>query len=962
MKAWKFILFIMMILMMSLSLHTVAQSPADISIQCTNFKSQQNTDVYPGSTNAVLRIDVRFNVNAINPTGSLLGLPNGFTPSSGYSTISGARDLYGDSAKNVTNGETVYFIFYLNVDKSVLPGTYYANFSVNYYSIDGVYVSDYFIVPLQVSSYPAPQISVSSVSWSPAGYPNTFGTSLQITLENDGESSITSANVNISLPDGFFISNPQTQLGSLASGNRITLSFGPIDISEYLKPGNYTAFLTFNALMTTKDGVPYNATFLVNFTFQVDAVPSKYRELSILSAYWGDVRPQPVYNNSLYAQLNVIYINKGENTITSIETEIFSPYITPVLSSSAYFGSLQGGSSITLSYYVSINSLSLLKNEIDFNTNVSYRIDLGGGSYLIIKDNLSFSISIESYPASSYGAALGLVSWGWYNGYSVFPNTNNAILTITVANKLPFSISGANFSLILPQGFSLDSSTKEVYAGTTIPAYGTFSMQFKVNVGNVQPGNYSALLIADMVINSGGPGFYKVEFLPLYFNIENISDSIKLLEWGWKEGSADIFSYGDNYYILLRNEKIDVLTNPVLYISLPNGIYFSATNASSGGVIPSSQGASPQTIPVQNIQQYIQQVSQSSSSTVSGGVASSYSKGSSIYFTFPLNIMVNATGCYYANATISFLDAWGTIRTLNFTLPIPVYGAVNYIDVKILGKLDIRSRYTNLTVEVTNNGTSPAYNVYLTLSPPSSLLSPQVSSSILLASPSTLYLQVLDAGKTVYIPVTFVYNPFGSQSISGGTALINYGVVPIQVSVQYKDAGGQQHTFNNQIALAVEPFIELSVTDVTTSLSNGTLKISGTLINYGSQTAYRVNLVAYTSNTSTPYFIGDMDPASQSAFRFEIPVPEYINKENVTLVITYYNTYNELYKREISFQVASQATGTSTQTSQPQTSLLNISEVRVAVIMVGAFLLFAAILIYKMYSSHAKRLKEMKEE
>jgi hypothetical protein len=962
MKIWRIFVVIMLLIIFSYFAKVSAQSPADVSIQSINFKSQQNTDVYPGSSNAVLRIDTRFNVNATNPTGNLLDLPAGFSPSSGYSTVSGARDLYGNSARNVTSGETVYFLFYLNVDKSTPPGTYYANFSVSYFSDSGVMVSDYFTIPLTVAPYPAPQISVSSSSWNPGGYPGTYGTSLQVTLENDGESNINSANVNLTLPSGFFIDNPQAQLSALNSGSRASITFSPIDISENVEPGSYTASLTVNAIMTTKDGVSYNSTFKVYFTVNVDPIPSKYKELGIFSAYWGDVRPQPVYSDSLYAQLNIVYINNGDNAINSIQTTISSPSITPILTSSVYYGSLQGGGSTTLNYYVSINSSSIMENILSFMANVSYRVDLGGGSYLVIRDNLPFNISIEKYPISSEGNAIGIVSWGWYNGYSVFPNTNGAILTVTIANKLPFSLSGANFTLLLPENFSVDPSTKEVNAGTAIQAYGTFSMQFKLNIGNVQPGNYTALLLAQFVINSGGPGISRIEVLSLNLKINDISESIKPIEWGWKEGSVDIVSFGANYYIILRNEKIDALTNPVLYIYLPQGIRFSQTNMSTGGVIPSSQGASSQVIPLQNIQQYLQQIAQSTSPGVSGTAPSSYSKGESIYFTFPLNIMVNVTGNYYAEASLSFIDVWGTLRSLNLTIPIPVYGAVNYIDVKIVGKLDIRSRYTNLTIEITNNGTSPAYNVYLTLSPPSSLLSSQATTSILLANPSTIYIPILEQRKTVSIPVTFVYNPFGSQSIVGTTAVINYGVVPLQISIQYRDAGGQQHTFNNQIALAVEPFIELSLTQVTTSLSNGTLKIGGTLINYGSQTAYRVNIIAYTSNLSSSYFIGDMDPASQSAFRIEVPVPSYVNKENVTLIITYYNTYNELYRREINFQVSAQPTETHTQITQTTGNILNNVEIRAAIVMIGAFLLFTAIIIYRMYSSHAKRMKGMKEE
>ncbi|MEM0060772.1 MAG: hypothetical protein QW726_02430 [Fervidicoccaceae archaeon] len=387
-------------------------------------------------------------------------------------------------------------------------------------------------------------------------------------------------------------------------------------------------------------------------------------------------------------------------------------------------------------------------------------------------------------------------------------------------------------------------------------------------------------------------------------------------------------------------------------------LFFSSTNTSMGGVLPASSQSVSQVIPLQNIQEYIQQ--SVSSNIMSSSAPSSYQKGSSLYFTFPLNINLNSTGTYYANASLSFVDVWGNMREIQLKLPLTVYGSVNYIDVRISGMLDIRNKYTNLTVLVKNEGSSPAYNVYLTLSPPSSILTPQSSSSILIASPSTIYIKKIDAGQTISIPVTFVYNPFSSQSIMGSTSIVNYGVVPLQISVQYRDAGGQQHSFNNQIAIAVEPFIDLSLSGVSTFLSNGTLRVSGMLINYGSQTAYRISIDLFASNSSASTFIGDLDAGSQTAFRLDLQVPPSINKENVTMVISYYNGYNELTRKVVEFSVTAQPPEAPVQTTQ-QPSLLSVTEIRIAVVMVGIFLLLSGMLIFRMYRAHSKKIREMEE-
>lgn len=239
--------------------------------------------------------------------------------------------------------------------------------------------------------------------------------------------------------------------------------------------------------------------------------------------------------------------------------------------------------------------------------------------------------------------------------------------------------------------------------------------------------------------------------------------------------------------------------------------------------------------------------------------------------------------------------------------------------------------------------------------PPNTLLSGQ-QSTVLLVSPSTYYIDDISPNSEKRIPITFVFNPLSLQSAYGLTTIMNYGVVPLEVTLVYKDPTGSQKTFKNYIAIAIEPFIEIVLSDIKAQLLNNTLKISGTIINYGSATAYRLSIKAVVGDYESTFFVGDLDAGSSNAFRIDKELPPGYKPNIAYLHITYYNAFNEQLIREIPVSIMEYVYPTQTTIQREQTLVSRIS-IYGLLAMVALFVLISGILIFRLYRSHMKKLE-----
>jgi len=949
------------LLLIALALMPVAargQAAWGVLIESVSFVSSANTPVYPGSAYAELSVEGKLFENATRPVATIYP-PRGITPSYGYGLSAGARDAYDSDVLKVREGETAHFVYRLNVDRSVEPGTYLVNMQL-YYTDDRGQPKSYSLwFEVTVSPYPEASLKVVEARWSPAGYVSTYGATLLVTVENGGDSAVYYATVELSCPEGLVCRGRTATLTSLSPGQRATLSFGPIDIPEGARAGDYAFLLRVDASMLTKDGVPYSSGTNVSFTARVEPHPSWARQLRVLQAAWGQVAPQPVYPDSLYAQLTVSLVNEGPYPVTSIEASIEPVGAETVVGSSSSATPLDVGGTATLDFYLSVRRGGLLEGRLEATLAIKYVLDLGGGAYLVVRDTAPLSVGLESYPKGS-APGVGVALCEWQNNYPVYPNTSKAVLVVQLSNNLPYSLSGLNATIILPEGFSSGGrGTRTFYYGSPVQPYGSVQLSYPIDVGDVEPGEHKALLVVEYVAQSGGPGKKIVDVHALNLTVSPLGSPVSVVATQWWGGSPDVQKYGATLLVYVRNTGVESLSNPVLFLELPEGVTLATTNESRGAVLPG--GPQPYQLPAQPAS--LEELLRYLASAQAGGQTQpgrAYAKGETVLFAVPLNLMLNSTGTLWAEGRLSFVDQWGTLREAAVEIPIPVLGSSRYVEVRVEGSLDLRSRYSNATLVLRNVGSAEVRNVYVTVAPPSSPVSGGPS-SLLLPTPSTHYVEGIPPGGEARLPLTLVFNPLYAQAGYGALpTLLSYGAVPLEVTVSYEDPSGAQRTFKNQIALAVEPFIDVVLTDLKAQLSNGTLKVSGTVVNYGSTTAYRLSITSQVAGQTSVFYVGDVDAGSTNAFRIDHRLPSGERPDAVRLVVSYYNAYNELQQREVLVSVVEAPQPPPAQPSQ-QGALVSGAGLYALVALVVAFTALAGLLIYRMYRSHMRKLEAARE-
>lgn len=927
------------ILIISIQSPSTAQT---INFQILNiiWRTTANTPVYPGSMNTQLRIEAKYNgsINIQACNGRLEELPKEITPSTGQGYISPARNPNGTVATNILPGDIIYFTYQLDVNKTITPGKYKAKLIISYRAAGNI-IEENHEITLTINPYPPIKISIIDAYLTPSSYPNTINTNLRITLMNKGESRITGGTIKLNLPSNFNPTEIKIQAPVIEINEQTTINFNDIDITENTQPGLYTATIQLNATLQTRDGVTYNQTTIENLQIKVESTPINLRILSPVAIQWGETRPTPTYQNTRYTALTITIMNNGGYDAQGITATVESQYLKPVKPVDTYQGRLTTGGTCTITLYYDINPYA--PSQFNIQITLSYWVDLGGGTMTKITSTHTKTINIEEMPR---GGGTEIISTTWQNNINVYPNTENATLQITIANKQPYTIRGLKATLKLPKGMSGNNGEySTTYINGPIQSYATTTIPIQISIGETPPGKYKAKLTLEYIAETGGPGTKFIDQHEITINVISDIEAIEVINVYWMQSTVEPGTYGAMLRIDVRNNYIDSMNGPIMEIKLPKGFINAFNNKSNTiKITPVTQQAIQQLIQAPTNLQAILTLMQTSTQQ-----KQQYTRGETLTFIAPINIQVNKTGIYHANITLSYIDGWGCKRSVEAEIEIPVLGATKYINAEISGRINIKSRYTTLNLTLNCIGSSPAYNVYITLR---SLQ----TNPILIATPSTIYLEKLYG--EINIPINFAYNPTASQTALGATTIINYGVIPISIQIQYRDASGNQHTYETTIAVAIEPYIDLIIKDLKAELSSGNLKISGTIINYGSATAYRVKIQTKTLNTKTTSetYIGDIEAGGQIAFRIDLKgVME--TEEKAEIMVIYQNIFNEQYTRSLETGITKIEIITPPKT-QEEIPLTNWHTVTIAVII---FLVIIGALSYKTYRNYMKKLKSI---
>lgn len=1015
--------------------------------------------IYPGSRRVNLRIEAMYiaNKTAFSVVGHL-NTTEGIEFSFGSGPSAPAKSLEGSVLASVEEGDHVLFEYYLDISKTLSPGTYPLQLNITYL-LEGSskVLSELHSIAIEVSHYPEVQLRFIEAYLSPTSYPGSVNTNLYVVLENSGESNIASATFKINLPYGFVINNPRANVGAVNVGERFTLRFTGISVPQNTAVGVYSAVINADLSMRTEDNVYYNSTESITIRFSVTGVPREdpiivssvsilYQgspapllpsakdvtiritlinrlpeavggmviildsldginvrslsgtyvngmppggscfiditvdvddgvkpgkidiplkvsfvrivsdssfigrqdlsvnvivesphgylpELSLVSAYWGYPNPSPVYARSRYVPLTLRLINNGRYSIVGAVIEASSNYLKPIKNSETLAARLAPGSYSEVTLYFDVGADA---GEIPINVRVNYVFSEFGAHIEVTREFTAYLL-VEEYPAAA--SYLEIISYGWQNNYNVFPRTDNATFQVTIANRAPFPISGIILCLNLPENMSSRGErTASTYVDGPVRSLSTFTASFLITVGGVKPGKYVAELTVDFILQSGGPGERCSESFSLNISVNDDSNAVEFVSASWYEGSVGPYTYGARLLISMRNNLVDNMRGAVLEIRLPEGFVNAVDNSSLVRAPPSVISPLP-TLPQLPPQ-------------VSGAILEEYlrayqtpqaqvsSRGDILTFIVPLHILDVNLGLHNLVGNLSYIDQWGTRRTIGLIISVAVLGRTGYVDVRMSGSINVRSRFTNTSLTIENRGTSPLHDVYL-------IVSPHQGMPLLIASPAVTYVERIDAGKRVDIPLTLVYNPIGFITQVGGTTVVTYGPVPLITSIIYRDASGAIKRLNNTVTVVIEPFIDLLIRDINAVGKRSSSMVSGVIANLGSATAYRVRVVLKTGGASSWTLVGDIAPADEMAFRIE--VPEY--SETGSLIIEYYDAFNQLLSKEITVKIEPQPEAPAI---QPQEGALGVE----AWIVVGAVIVFLAIALALIY--RALRARSMK--
>ena len=753
--------------------------------------------------------------------------------------------------------------------------------------------------------------------------PSARGIVLRVYLINRLPEAINAMNVSVALPGEVTLRAVSgTYINGMALGGTCFIDL-TVDVdpkTDWGKQYNGMLKITYFKIISGAS-FPMNQT--ISFPINVESHHSYVSELMLMEAYWGYPDPTPVYSTSRYVPLTLRFTNMGRYPVWGVVVNASSAELKPIKDVEACATTVASGGSCTAVLYFDINAIAAT---VPVNVHANY-LFTEFGAHIEVSREFTATLPIESYPASE--SIVSLVSAGWQNNWNVFPNTSNATYQVTLANRAPHSLAGISLKLKLPNGMtSKGRSEATAYVEGPVRSLATFTASFTISVDNMPPGGYYANLMVDCILLSGGPGVRRVEELPLQISVNDESSAIETVEARWYEGTVGPYTYGAHLIIIVRNVYVDGLRGAVLELELPEGFRNALDNSTSVKTPPLSVQ-----LPQQLQAVSLAEVLNAFLSAQYASPAQVYGRGDILTFMASLNIFDVEIGEHTFHGRLSYIDAWGGNRRIAITVPVAVLGKAGYVEVALNPSLGVKSRYVNTTLTLVNHGSTPMHDVYI-------VVSPYETNPILIASPAVNYVQKVNPGGRCELLLTLAYNPLGFYAQMGPASYMTYGPVPLMVSVFYRDASGSYRTFNNSVTVVVDPFIELVIRGLKASGTNASSTVSGTLVNYGSSTAYRVEVEVKIGDTVASETIGDVGPGEEVAFRVDI------NKYNATALLTvrYYNIFNEIELKETCITI------TRREEAAPQTAKTQELPIEKWVIVAGvmAFLIAAALLIYRM--------------
>ena len=915
----------------SLDINLKISKPQNLTIAIVSIGWNGLDTLYRGSREVNLDITIRnigfYRINSLN---IYLHLPDGFTTAAGLHLVNYTFNRvldYGDTA-TLSIGP-IYA-------SNITPGIY--NFTLEAYgliSVGNTILKAYYnsTIHLRVSSYNS-NLVITSIEYDYNNQPSPLlpgskAIEIKLRIANRGLRDISALGVKVKTPDGFKIYGITIPNGDIPASTAFTLAFY-VNVSNWVKPGKYPFNISLSYIVDP-NGARAIDIFKTTIYIEVSNPEIYKSNIVIANAYWGVNQPIEVYPGSKFNQLTITLLNKGPYDARSLRVVVEAPDgFTITYTTSSTLDILRTLEYSRLTFYVNI-SKSVNPGDYRFNMSIYYMLSIYG-SDIPKRLNTFIYVRVSRPPAGL--PYIKIVDYDWENGYNVYPNTKKARLVVTIADESPYSVSGINATLILPNGFERRGSRYvHSYIAGPINSWQTATLTFEFNIGNVSPGFYNVTLIIRYLLNSGGGGLSLTDVYKLSIRISHTS-GVQYITSYWLYNSAGPGAAGIYQIVVLRNIEFDRMYGIIAEVILPDGVISTITGGKVFNITPYIASSS------QQITQLITSIRAGrftiQPTQVQGGEAR---KGDFIIIPMTLNFKPDIKpGVYDYKIILSFLDEWNTERSININARMWVLGRTeNIIVLENKSVIFISSRRSKIVLYLYNNGSGPMYDVRVSLSSLSSAIS---------FSSAVKYIPVMKPRQVVKL--VWYAAPATSSYI---------GSIPALVTISYVDPAGNMMMFNQTVILYVEGIAELKLIDVSIEpnppYAMSKLTISATIVNIGTDTARNTEVFIKSNkyldlDQSSYSFVGDIDKGSQMPITLYAYVKNYTGDLNITIVVRFMNAYYESVKYEfpITIHVFPKPT------AKKQVTILGLPGEEftwrlIITICVIAFLIISLILIYK---------------
>lgn len=434
----------------------------DFVVVNVNVRSSADTPhVYSGSRRVSLKVETAYqnSKTARNVVGRLIITVEGISFSSGSGACSPARLLNGSVAEEVGLNTHVTFEYLIDISGSVKPDTYELKLNITCVK-ENMIAFEVHTIAVTVSPYPEVSLGVVDTYFSPAAYPGSVDTNLYMILENNGSSTINSANFNVTLPEGFTIKNPRATIGIVNRGDRFTVTFTGVSIPLNARLGAHFATIYADYNARTEDGVAYRTTASFNVMVTVESPPPEEPIMvaAVNTLYNGEFCP--LIQSAKGVILRIHLINRLPEAISTMIINATLPEnITIRGISGTYINGMGPGGSCFVDLTIDVDPEMALGRHT-CSLDISY-LRIVSGSSLLMRQTLKFQINVEKRQSvDDDSSAIEIVDSRWYEG-SVGPDTYGAHLIVLVRNVYIDGLRGALLELDLPEGIynSADNSS-----------------------------------------------------------------------------------------------------------------------------------------------------------------------------------------------------------------------------------------------------------------------------------------------------------------------------------------------------------------------------------------------------------------------------------------------------------------------------------------------------------------------